>query len=218
MVGTISGRARGRRMGYEALEGRTVMSAAITGGFLTPTAAAVAKAQAIISGGAAAADFARYQADLQKAESTSRLTPAAFASLKSDASSLSAAIQTAPLTSQAENQDLVRLQDVMDQAFLDGSNNGSQWSTVSQQMGQALNGVIFTTNLPNQAYTDMQNVAKEAHVTQAERKRLQADEQAIAAAMGPNVDTALGGALPRDSLVVYYDGLVTQFVHKKAGK
>src|SRR5262245_36913411 len=90
----------------EALETRTVLSAAISGGFLSPTSAAVAKAQAVVSGGAAA-EFSRYQSDLQRAEASSRVTPAAFASLKADASSLAAAIETAPLTSQAVTQDLI---------------------------------------------------------------------------------------------------------------
>jgi hypothetical protein len=204
----------GRGPKCEALETRTVLSAAISGGFLSPTSAAVAKAQAVVSGGAAA-EFSRYQSDLQRAEASSRVTPAAFASLKADASSLAAAIETAPLTSQAVTQDLVELQDILDQSFLDGSARGSQWNEVSQQMGQALYGVVFTTNLPNQAFTDMQTVAKEAHVTTAEHQRLQNDEQAIKTALGPNVQTALGGSVPRDPLVVYYDGQITQFVHKR---
>jgi hypothetical protein len=175
----------------------------------------VDKAQAVISGGAAA-ELARYQADLQRAEQSSRVTPAAFAKLKSDAASLAQAIEYAPLTSQAVSQQLVELQDVMDQAFLDASDNGSAWNQVSQELGSALYGVTFTNiALPNQAFTDMQTVAKEARVRPAERKRLLADAHAIAAALGPNVDTALGGSVPRDPVVVYYDGQVAQFVHKR---
>ena len=79
----------------------------------------------------------------------------------------------------------------------------------------ALYGVTFTTNLPDQAFTDMQTVAHQAHVTAAERQKLVADEKAIDTALGPNVDTALGGAAPRDPVVVYYDGQVAQFVHKR---
>jgi hypothetical protein len=204
----------GRGPGCEALEARTVLSAAISGGFLSPTSAAVAKAQTVVSGGAAA-EFSRYQTDLQRAEASSRVTPAAFASLKADAASLAAAIETAPLTSEAVTQDLVELQDILDQTFLDGSDKGSQWNEVSQQMGQALYGVVFTTNLPNQVFTDMQTVAKEARVTGAERKRLLADAKAISAALGPNVDTGLGGSVPRDPVVAYYDGQVAQFVRKR---
>jgi hypothetical protein len=190
------------------------LSAAISGGYLSPTSAVVAKAQAVISGGAPA-EFARYQADLQRAEASSRVTPAAFANLKADGTALAEAIQTAPLTSQAVTQDLVELQDILNQSFLDGAARGSQWNQVSQQMGQALYGVVFTTNLPNQTFTDMQTVARQAHVTAAERQRLLSDEQAIASALGPKVETALGGSVARDPLVVYYNGQVTQFVHKR---
>jgi hypothetical protein len=208
-------RARtGLTPGGDALEARTALSAGISGGFLSPPSAVVAKAQAVISGGAAA-ELSRFQSDLQRAEASSRVTRVAFANLKADASSMSAAIETAPLTSQAVSQDLIELQDILDQSFLDGSANSSQWNQVSQQMGQALYGVVFTTNLPNQTFSDMQTVAREAHVTPAEHQRLQSDEQAIATALGPNVDTALGSSSPRNPLVVYYDGQVTQFVHKR---
>jgi hypothetical protein len=181
---------------------------------LSPTADIVARAQAVISG-RAAAEFARYQADLQRAEASSRVTPAAFANFKADDTSLAQAIETAPLTSQAETQDLVELQDVLDQAVLDASDRGAQWNQVSQQLGEALYGVTFTTDLPDQAFTDMQTVAHQARVTAADRQRLLADEKAIDAALGPNVDTTLGGSIPRDPVVVYYDGQVAQFVHKR---
>jgi hypothetical protein len=187
----------------------------ISGGLLSPAAAVVDRAQAAISGGAAA-EFARYQADLQRAEQSSRVTPAAFANLKADAASLAQAIEYAPLTSQAVSQQLVELQDVMDQAFIDASADGSARNHVSQELGGALYGVTFTNMaLPSQAISDMQTVARQAHVTASERRRLLADAKAIAAALGPDVDTALGGSVPRDPVVVYYDGQVAQFVHKR---
>src|SRR5581483_6156534 len=99
--------------------------------------------------------------------------------------------------------------------FIDASDKGSQWNQVSQQLGVALYGVIFTTNLPDQAFTDMQTVARQAHVTGIERQKLIADEKAIATALGPDVDTTLGGAVPRDPVVVYYNGQVAHFVHKR---
>lgn len=213
-VSTGRGARAGRGPRCEALEGRAVLSGAVSAGMLSPTPALVARAQKAISGGAAA-EFARYQADLQHAEAASRVTRAAFANLKADASALAQAIQTAPLTSQAVTQDLIQTQDLMDQALLDGSFKGSQWNAVSQQMGQALYGVVFTTNLPNEAFTDMQTVAREAHVTAAERQRLAVDEKAISTALGPNAGTVLGGDTPRNPTVVYYDGQVAQFVHKR---
>ncbi len=216
-IGGLTGReGRGRkRPEWEALETRELLAAAISPGLLSPTAAVVDRAQSVISGGAAA-EFAHYQADLQRAEQSSRVTRAAFASLKSDAASLAQAIEYSSLTSQAVNEQLVELQDVLDQAFLDASANGSAWNQVSQELGSALYGVTFTnTALPNQAFTDMQTVARQARVTAAERKRLLADAKAIVAAIGPDVDTALGGTVPRDPVVVYYDGQVAQFVHKR---
>jgi hypothetical protein len=194
---------------------RELLAAAISPGLLSPTAAVVDKAEAVISGGAAT-EFAKYQADLQKAEQSSRVTPAAFANLKSDAASLAQAIEYSSLTSQAVDEQLVELQDVMDQAFIDASDNGSAWNQVSAELGSALYGVTFTnTALPNQAFTDMQTVAKEARVTPSERKRLLADAKATSAALGSNVDTTVGGTVPRDPVVVYYDGQVAQFVHKR---
>lgn len=201
-------------MRWEILEPRGLLAAGVSAGVLSPAAEIVARAQAVISG-RAAAELNRYQADLQRTEASSRVTPAAFANLKADGAALAQAIETAPLTSQAVNQQLVALQDVLDQAFLDASNRGAQWNQVSRQMGTALYGVTFTTNLPNQAFTDMETVARQAHVTAAERHRLVADEKAVASALGPSVDSALGGAVPRNPLVVYYDGQVAQFVHKR---
>jgi hypothetical protein len=198
----------------EVLEARALLAATVSAGSFSPSADVVAKAQSVISGGAAA-EFSRYQADLQHAEASSRLTAAAFANLKSDDTSLIDAIEVAPLTPQAQTQDLVELQDVMDQTFIDASLNSSRWNQVSQQLGIALYGVTFTTNLPDQAFTDMQTVAKQARVTGVERQKLVADEKAIDTALGPNVDTTLGGAVPRDPVVVYYDGQVAHFVHKR---
>jgi hypothetical protein len=209
--GSVGRRTRCRRdPAWEVLEARALL-AAVSAGMLSPAADIVARAQAVISGGAAA-ELTRYQADLERAEASSRVTPAAFANLKADDTSLVESIEGAPLTSQAETQDLVALQDIMDQAFIDKS---APWNDVSQELGVALYGVTFTTNLPDQAFTDMQTAARQARVTAAERQKLLADEKAIDTALGPNVDTSLGGSVPRDPVVVYYDGQVAQFVHKR---
>lgn len=206
----------GRGLIVEALEGRIAMSTAAAG-FLTPPPAVVGRAGSVIAGGASA-EFSTYQIELQRVEAASRVTPTAFLKLQADGSALAQAIQDAPLTSQAVNQDLIELQDLLDQSFLDGGFKGAQWNQVSQQMGQALYGVTFTTNLPNQTMTDMQAVARQAHVTPTARRRLIADGLSITDALGPGVQTALGGAVPRNPLMVYYDGQVTQFVHKPAGR
>jgi hypothetical protein len=191
-----------------------VLSATIAGEFLTPAGDMVAKSQGVMSSGAAT-EFAKFQADLQRIEASSRVTAAAFDNLRADGASLDTAIETAPLTSQAVSQDLVATQDLLDQAFIDASLSGSQWNQVSDQMGEALYGITFTTTLPDQAFTDMQTVAKEARVTGKERKQLISAEQAIDSALGSNADSNLGGSVPRNPVQVYFDGQVTQFVHRR---
>ena len=208
------GRVR-RDPAWEGLEPRALLAAALAGGFLTPASATVAKAQAVITGGAAA-EFAKYQADLQHAEQSSRVTPAEFADLKADSASVAQDIEIAPLTSQADTQDLVMFQDLVHQSFLDASLKSSPWSQISSQLADALYGVSFPNSAPaNQVFTDMQTVARQVRVTPSERQRLLADEKAIDTALGPNVDTTLGDTVARDPVVVYFNGQVTQFVHRR---
>ncbi len=84
---------------YEVLEARALLAATVSAGSFSPSADVVAKAQSVISGGAAA-EFSRYQADLQHAEASSRLTAAAFANWNADDTSIDA-IEVAPLNSSA---------------------------------------------------------------------------------------------------------------------
>jgi hypothetical protein len=58
-------------------------------------------------------------------------------------------------------------------------------------------------------------IAREAHVSLANYQKLTADEKAITAELGPSVDTNLGGAGPRNPLVVYFNGQVANFVQKR---
>ncbi len=198
------------------MEARRLLSAssAPTAAFLLPGSAEVAKAQSIITGGAGPA-FQNYDSELQKLEKASRVTPAQFAALDSDAEQLAQAIEMASLTPAAVTEQLDDLQDTVDQAFLAASFKSSNWSQVQTQLDDAAYGVSLSTNILGQTYSQMQLIAREAHVTLAEHKALVADEQAITAAFGPQVDTNLGGSSPRDPLVVYYNGQVNQFVHKK---
>jgi hypothetical protein len=177
----------------------------------------VAKASAVVSGGASRA-FQTYSADLQRAEQASHVTPAQFAALVADGDALAQALESTNLNSQAATtQQLVELQDLLDQAFIEGSYHSAQWAQVEQQLYQAIYTVNFTTTLPQQTFTEMQTVARAAHVSRAEYTTLVADEKAINAALGPNVNTTLGGAVPRDPLVIYFNGQVSQFVHKRHG-
>ena len=205
-----------RRPQCEAMEPRRLLStsSAPSAAFLLPGAAEVAKAQSVLSSGAGQA-FQDYNSELQRVEKSSRVTPAQFATLDSDAEQLAQAIENANLPSQTITKQLDQLQDTVDQSFLAASYRHDGWSQVQTQLDDALYGVSISTNLPGQTYAQMQLIAREAHVTLAEHKALVADEQAITNALGPQVDTNLGGTSPRDPLVVYYNGQVNQFVHKR---
>jgi hypothetical protein len=198
------------------MEPRRLLSAssAPSAAFLLPGSAEVARAQSVIASGAGPA-FSNYAGELQRVEASSHVTPAQFATLDSDAEQLAQAIETANLTPAAITEQLDQLQDTVDQSFLAASYKKDGWSQMQTQLDDALYGVSITTNLPGQTYSQMQLIAREAHVTLAEHKALVADEQAITTALGPRVDTNLGGASPRDPLVVYDNGQVNQFVHKR---
>jgi hypothetical protein len=205
-----------RRPQCEAMEARRLLSAssAPSAAFLLPGSAEVARAQSIISGRAGPA-LQNYDSELQRLEKASRVTPAQFAALDSDAEQLAQAIDTSNLTSAAVTEQLDELQDTVDQSFLAAGDKGANWSQIQTQLDAALYGTTITTNLPGQTYAQIQLIAREAHVTLAEHKALVADAQAVTTALGPQVDTNLGGTAPRDPLVVYYNGQVNQFVHKR---
>ncbi len=198
----------------EALETLQVLSTAPTAAFLLPGAAEIARAQTVLTSGAGPA-YQNYAGDLQRVEKTSRVTPAQFATLDSDVEQLAQAIENANLPSQTITKQLNQLQDTVNESFLAASYKKDGWNQVQTQLDDALVGVSITTNLPGQTYSQMQLIAREAHVTLAEHRQLVADEQAITTALGPHVNTNLGGSSPRDPLVVYYNGQVNQFVHKR---
>ena len=108
-------------------------------------------------------------------------------------------------------------QDLVDQSFLDASLKSSPVEPdLVSNWPMRLYGVSFPNTAPaNQVFTDMQTVARQARVTPSERQRLLADEKAIDTALGPNVDTTLGDTVARDPVVVYFNGQVTQFVHRR---
>ncbi len=198
----------------EALETLQLLSTAPTAAFLLPGAAEIARAQTVLTSGAGQA-FQNYTSELQQVEKASHVTPGQFATLDSDVEQLAQAIETANLPSGTITDQLNQLQDTVDQSFLAASYKSDGWNQVQTQLDNAIEGVSITTNLPGQTYSQMQLIAREAHVTLAEHRQLVADEQAITTALGPHVDTDLGGSSPRDPLVVYYNGQVNQFVHKR---
>jgi hypothetical protein len=205
---------------FDALEARQLPSnaAAPLSGFLSPGAAEVATATSVVSSGAGPT-FSKYASDLQKVEQSSRVTPAQFEGLQADGAALAQEIESSNLASVAVTQQLVELQDVLDQSFLATKIGNSGWTQLQQQLDNALYGVIITNPAQQvtaqQTLTQMQVVARAAHATAADHQELVADEKAVMAALGPNVDSNLGGATPRDPLVVYYNGQVTKFAHKR---
>ena len=201
----------------ESMESRRLLSttSAPAAGFLSPGAAEVAKADSIVSSGAGQA-FHNYTNELQQLEKSAHVTPGQFATLESDTEQLAQSIQQSiDLTSTAITDQLIQLQDTVDQSFLAASYTSTDWARVQTQLDDAVYGVTYSNGLPGDIYSQMQLIAREAHVTKTEYKTLTADEQAINAALGTNVDTSLGGTSPRDPLVVYYNGQVNQFVHKR---
>ncbi len=159
---------------------------------LSPTADVVARAQAVISG-RAAADVAKYQADLQQAEASSRVTPAAFANLKADDVSLVHGDRGRP-RSLAGGHPAARRTPGRPRPGV--HRREQQWLRVEP-------GVAATGHSPlrrdlheqcpeSGVHRHADRGARQAHVTAAERQRLVADEKAIDTALGPNVDTDPG--------------------------
>jgi hypothetical protein len=225
-VANIWGRARQRPSARkcpqcEAMEPRRLLSTASApaAGYLSPGTAEVAKAQSVMSSGASQA-FQNYAADLQRLEQSSGVTPAQFKNLANDTAQLVQNIETAnesttPESPQELDQQYITIQNVVDQSFVAGSYGKTGWAQLQTELSAALNGVTFSTNLPQVTFVQMEKVARAAHVTRTENQQLVADEQALGNALGPHVDSDLGGTEPRDPVVVYYDGQVNQFAHKR---
>jgi hypothetical protein len=197
------------------MEERRLLSAATApAAFLVPGAAEVAKAQSVMSS-SAPKPFQKYATDLQRLEQSSRVTPVQLGHLENDAVQLATSIQSSSLDSQAVSQQLVLLQDTVDQSFLAASDRQKGWTQLENQLSSALFDVPMTTDLPQQTFIQMRIIARAAHVTQVEQEQLTADELALNAALGARVNSDLGGSVPRDPMVIYYNGQVAQFVHKR---
>ncbi len=164
--------------------------------------------------------FQKYASDLQRLEQASGVTPGEFAKLKNDIQQLAVDIDTTYEMSgeddpDAETEQFIMVQDAVDQAFIAGSYTKSDWNEVETDMADGLDGADITTNLPQQTVNEMKVIARAAHVTAAESQQLTADQQALITALGSHASSALGGSIVRDPVVVYYEGQVNQFVHKR---
>jgi dGTP triphosphohydrolase len=209
-----------RRPHCEAMEARRLLStsSAPAEGYLSPGTGEVAKAQSMMSSVAGQA-FQKYASELQRLEQSSDVTRAEFANLENDIEQLAADIDSSDEMSDTdaedETQQFIMVQDAVDQAFVAGSYTKTGWNQLETEMADGLSDVSITTNLPQQTVDQMKVIARAAHVTAAESQQLTADQQALITALGSHADSDLGGTTPRDPVVVYYQGQVNQFVHKR---
>ncbi len=201
-------------LGCEALDGRQLLSgmtAALPSGPLIPPAVEVANATAALQG-RAGQDFARLSADLSSAQGHSHVTAAQFANLQRDAATIDSAIESAgfdPATTQAK---VNKVQDTIDGAFLAATYRRTGWDQVQGSLESAASGAVVSPTLVRGTVAAMEGVARSARVTPQEHAALVADQQAVTADLGANVDINLGFGAARDPLVVYDDGQVGSFV------
>ncbi len=209
-----------RRPQCDELEPRRLLSksAAPSEGYLSPGAGEAAKAQSLMSSVAGPA-FQKYAGDLQRLEQSSGVTPAQFAKLKNDVEQLAVDIDSSDEMSgtdaEDESQQFIMVQNAVDQAFVGTTYTKADWNALETEMANGLYNVTLTTNLPQQTMSEMRVIARAAHITAAESQQLTADQQALATALGAHATSTLGGSTPRNPVVVYYEGQLSQFVHKR---
>jgi hypothetical protein len=195
----------------EALDGRQLLTAGVSAtalASLAPPSAAVANAAAILDS-LQPTDFARFQNDLAKAESHSRVSAAQINALAQDEVALNQMIQSAgfhPTTSLGS----LNLQDVVDDALKD---TPSEAASKRAPLDEYVSGVPGGTQLVHQTIVQMQVVARSARVSPQLHDALSRDWSLLETALGPKPDTDLGpGATDRDPLEVYFNGQAINFV------
>jgi dGTP triphosphohydrolase len=188
-------------------------------GYLSPGTGEVARAQSLMSSEAGPA-FQTYASELQRLEQSSGVTRAQFAKLAKDIQQLAVDLDSSVEMSgtedaQQETQQFIMIQDAVDQAFVAGSDEKAGWNQLETELGDGLDGVTTTTDLPQQTIDQMKAIARAAHVTAAESQQLTADQQALTTALGSHAESDLGGSTQRNLVVVYYEGQLNQFVHNR---
>ena len=188
--------------GSESLEDRRLLSSVTHAGhaahadLLVPPAAEVASATAMLQT-RAGSDFQKLATDLQHVEQASRVTPAQFAILEYDATTIDMAIKTSGMAARQASQQLSAIQDVLDQSFLAGANTKGGWTQLESKVSANLQSVMVSSAmtqsqvssmspqgvLSNQTvqltFDQMKTIARLAHVTAAEHAQIVADEQAV---------------------------------------
>ncbi len=175
---------------------------------LSPPAAAVTNAATILDSLKPKA-FSRFENDLAKAASHSRVNAAQINALTQDEVALNQMIQSAGLHPHTSLGSL-NLQDVVDDALKD---TPSEAASNQAPLDEYVAGVPGGPQLVSQTIAQMQVVARAARVSPQLHDALSADWSLFEAVLGPDPDTNLGpGATDRDPLEVYFNGQAINFV------
>jgi hypothetical protein len=201
--------------GFEALDGRQLLSTMMPGAtamLLVPPATAVSNAAAILES-LDPTTFARFQADLARAEGRAHVSQAQAGRLAADEAALDQMVQSAGLDSDATASDKNRVQDAVDEAFHPTLDRAETWAKDQRTLESYLADVPGSTPIIRLTISQVHVVARAARVTGPFQRVLSRDEQILTADLGPTPDTDLGpGAVDRDPLEVYYNGQVNNFI------
>jgi hypothetical protein len=188
----------------DSLEGRQLLATLPVLPFSTPSTAVVATATNILQEKAPTA-FAKYESDLAKAESTSRVSLAYENAISLNETQLDSAIESSGQSANAISAAVNHVQDIIDGAF-----TGTVYTS---GLKADLEGTFASPQLVKLTISNMDAIAKQSCVSAKMKVTLAADMKAIGTILGPNPDTNLGaGAADRDPLTVYYDGQAGKFV------
>jgi hypothetical protein len=189
----------------DSLEGRRLLTTLPVVPLNAPPTAAVSTATTILQEKAPAA-FAKYQSDLAKAESSSRVSMAYLNAIALNEAQLDNAIESAGFSASQTSNNVNHVQDIIDASFT---------GTVNKAGLEAyIQGTSASPQLVKLTLSNMETIAKQSKVSAKEHATLTADINVVGAALGANPDANLGaGETSRDPLIVYYDGQATNFVH-----
>jgi hypothetical protein len=200
------------RLACESLEGRQLMATAAestTLAVFSPPATAVSNAAEILNA-ANPRVFARFERALSAAERHSHLSESDAGILAQDESQIDLAIRSSSLTADNAQSTVNYVQDVIDFALVD---NRRELAQSRAALDQYLSNVSAALPLVAPTISQMEIVAKMAHISPSLRNALEVDDRILTGDLGSNINTDLGpGATDRDPFAVYYDGQAVNFV------
>jgi hypothetical protein len=201
--------------GFEALDGRQLLSTVVPGaaaGLSAPPATAVSNA-AVILNNLDPTTFGRLQSDLARAEGHSRVSLAQASRLAGDEAALDGLVQSAGLDASATAGAMNHVQDAVDEAFHPTLDKNETWAKDRQGLEDYLADVPGSTALIKLTINEVHVVARAAGVSGPIQRVLSHDEQILTADLGPTPNADLGpDAVDRDPLTVYYNGQVDSFI------